>query len=148
MFFLSDRLDPLRGPRSFHRFFFVLATAPMRVMVRVQLLSRRRRRRMDQALPWNVHDDRRLSGPLTVFIFERVEHLHLGMALQDQLALLVFSPQLDLSEVATVLAEAIGDAAFANDGVSGPNHLDEADAVLPQLRTSSPIGNQLRQKTH
>src|SRR5258708_19298202 len=102
MFFLSDRLDPLRGPRSFHRFFFVLATAPMRAMVRVQLLSRRRRRRMDQALPWNVHDDRRLSGPLTVFIVERGEHLHLGMPLQDPLALLVSGPHPALPSVPPV----------------------------------------------
>src|SRR5262249_43931202 len=118
------------------------------MMWRVRQLVGDGRRRMDQALAGHVDDDRSLAGALPILVFERVEHLDLGVALEHQLTFLVLGPKLNLSEVSTALTEPIRDSTLADHRIARPDHLDEANAVASKLRPSCPVGNQLRQESH
>src|SRR5215471_3297033 len=93
-------------------------------------------------------DSRGVARALAVLVLQRVEELDLGAAPEHELALLVLGPEVQLGEVATLVAPPLGHPSLANHGVARPHDLRELHRVAPQLRPTGPVGDQLTEETH
>src|SRR6185369_10502601 len=81
-----------------------------------------------------------------VLVFGRIEDSERRVTFQYQFALLVFGPDVELDGVLAVLAVAIADAAFAHEGVPGPDEANEPGREPSNLRAARPVGDQLAEK--